>query len=414
MYNLNVIIFYSKRNPKKVDQGPRQSKRSVVDVFVRYPSDSVVDIDDVTNKLTNGNNFQSAVGINITSNQTQSELYPDIVDLRRKNASLFWGLIIFCLVVVLIIIVIICCNCCPGCYYYNENERRSRKRSLANDLEVNSNPGPIDEHDITVLTVKNERGEDIKDAKFVEIMKSARNRFQSALSRGRSTGQNMDSTFQHNENIQENSLNSRLFEASKRPRLWKKNSVMPADPNSEILVLQEANTPYVERSRTQTNLPSNEILYYDDGNQLNERLVTSIHSSRVVPTRRVTDSILLVQSENRYDPNNQVYQRINMNSVVGDGVSSYRTMSINNPPQLNVRSNMNTYGVIDNRVDSKNPNSVVLHDSGRDMVQNTRETQYDDTSNLSQNAINTNRIQVTSENFYWSVIVLSFILISLI
>ena len=79
-----------------------------------------------------------------------------------------------------------------------------------------------------------------------------------------------------------------------------------------------------------------------------------------------------------------------MNSVVGDGVSSYRTMSINNPPQLNAMYNLNTNGVMDNHVDSENQNSVVLHDSGRNMLQNTRETQYEDTSNLSQNAMNTN------------------------
>ena len=186
-----------------------------MDVFVRYPTDSIVDIDDVTNKLTNGNNFQGEININITSNQT--DLRPDIVNLRRKNASLFWGLIIFCLVVVIIIIVIICCNCCPGCYYYNENDRKKRKTG---DLETNTLSDPTQDPEITVLTVKNERGEDLKDAKFVEIIKSAKNRIRSAISRGSSANQQVDATHTSNtDNVYGHSLKSRLFKASRRPRI---------------------------------------------------------------------------------------------------------------------------------------------------------------------------------------------------
>ena len=401
----NIYLFIFSRNPKKVDQGPRQSKRSVVDVFVRYPSDSVIDIDDVTNKLTNGNNFQSAVNINITSNQTQSELHPSIVDLQRKNASLFWGLIIFCLVVVLIIIVIICCNCCPGCYYYNGNEKQKRKTSLANDLEVNSNPGPSEDQDITVLTVKNERGEDLKDAKFVEIMKSARNRLSSAMSRGRGNNKNLAKTQNLDGSSYNNSMNNRLFEASGHPRLWKHNSVVPANPSSEILVLQDANTPFVERSRLQSNLPKNEIVYFDDGNEVNQRHVTSIQSSRVVPARRVTDSILLVQSENRLDPSNPVYQQINLNSVSGDGVSSYRTMSINNPPQTNHGPSSTQYGRISNSADNANQNNISLHDSRPQMLHHTRDTQYMDNSNGAQNfPANQDTIQVSFVYTYENII----------
>ena len=51
------------------------------------------------------------------------------------------------------------------------------------DLEINSHAKQHDDNEITVLTVKNEKGENIRDAKFVEIMKSARNRLRSATFR---------------------------------------------------------------------------------------------------------------------------------------------------------------------------------------------------------------------------------------
>ena len=157
-----------------MDSEGYQSERSIVDVFIRYPADSVVDIDDVTNKLTLNNGLNS-VDANITANQnkTSEHTHPDILDLRQRNASLFWGLIIFCVIVVIMVIVVICCNCCPGCYFYQHNKRSKRKTEPSADLEVNHK---LDNDDITVLTVKNENGEKLTDAKFVEIIKSAKNR----------------------------------------------------------------------------------------------------------------------------------------------------------------------------------------------------------------------------------------------
>ena len=169
--------LFTSRNPKNVNNGERQSKRSVVDVFVRYPSESVVDIDDVANKLSDGSTFPDVSITNFTFPFNQTD---QVLILRQRNASLFWGLIIFCLVVVIIIIVIIFCNCCPGCYYYND---KSKQKGKLEDLETTFDSKRTEEGDITVLAVRNEKGENLKDAKFVEILKSAKNRIRSAISR---------------------------------------------------------------------------------------------------------------------------------------------------------------------------------------------------------------------------------------
>ena len=255
---ITFYFHFVQRNPKKVDNDGRQTKRSVVDVFVRYPTDSVVDIDDVQNKLKNGNNFQGEININITSPKNATNLDPDVIDLRQRNASLFWGLIIICIIVVIIIVIIICCNCFPGCYYYDDTQRRKLKNDMVNDLETNAHSEPVNDPDITVLNVKNEKGEMLKDAKFVEIIKSAKHRIRSAMSRDLNPSQNVDKTQQSPNHIENNrNVNSRLFEASRRPRIWDRNSVRPIEQDREILVLQDANTPYHERRRFEGGVSQN-------------------------------------------------------------------------------------------------------------------------------------------------------------
>ena len=145
-----------------------------MDVFIRYPQDSVVDIEDVTAKLvTNIDNPK-----NQTTNSTSGNGNTDntsITELKQKNSSLFWGLVIFCIIIFIAVLIILFCNCCPGCYFYNSHYGMERSKK------------DNDENDITVLTVKNGQGQELKDAKFVEVLRSAKNRIRSATFRQNKT-----------------------------------------------------------------------------------------------------------------------------------------------------------------------------------------------------------------------------------
>ena len=131
-------------------------RKSVVDVFIRYPADSVVDIDDVQAKLVSGGGGGTKVVQNLTLAGGGGFTTPvNVAELEKKNSSLFWGLVIFVCVLFLVVVVVLACYCCPGCYLYKED---GKKDGLA------------------VLAVKNRLGKEIRDAKFVEVLKSARDR----------------------------------------------------------------------------------------------------------------------------------------------------------------------------------------------------------------------------------------------
>ena len=125
----------------------------MVDVFIRYPADSVVDIDDVQAKLVTGGSGGTKVVQNLTLTGATTPV--NVAELEKKNSSLFWGLVIFVFVLFLVVVVVLACYCCPGCYLYKED---GKKDGLA------------------VLAVKNRLGKEIRDAKFVEVLKSARDR----------------------------------------------------------------------------------------------------------------------------------------------------------------------------------------------------------------------------------------------
>ena len=128
----------------------------MVDVFIRYPADSVVDIDDVQAKLVTGGSGGTKVVQNLTLTGGGGATTPvNVAELEKKNSSLFWGLVIFVCVLFLVVVVVLACYCCPGCYLYKED---GKKDGLA------------------VLAVKNRLGKEIRDAKFVEVLKSARDR----------------------------------------------------------------------------------------------------------------------------------------------------------------------------------------------------------------------------------------------
>ena len=383
--SVTPILFLTKtqlftfRNPKNVDNGERQSKRSVVDVFVRYPSESVVDIDDVANKLNDGSTFPDVSITNFTFPFNQTD---QVLILRQRNASLFWGLIIFCLVVVIIIIVIIFCNCCPGCYYYNDKSKQKGKEGKLEDLETTFTSKRTEEGDITVLAVRNEKGENLKDAKFVEILKSAKNRIRSAISRSSSPGPQMNAVDASNVNDRSiQTIHSRLFTASRRPQIWGGNSVRPAQGNNEVLVLQEANDPYYDRSIVRSNLARNEGMFYEN-EYVNRGYVESVHGD-TVRNRRLTDSILVMQNQDRYHPN---YPGVNVASVMGDGISSYRAMSLQAPPQLHDNIN-NHHNAQLNGNENQNPSSFLQIESQDQMQLSLSNPGYQRTSTINQNSV---------------------------
>ena len=347
-----------------------------MDVFVRYPSESVVDIDDVANKLNDGSTFPDVSITNLTFPFNQTD---QVLILRQRNASLFWGLIIFCLVVVIIIIVIIFCNCCPGCYYYNDKGKQKGKEGKLEDLETTFTSKRTEEGDITVLAVRNEKGENLKDAKFVEILKSAKHRIRSALSRSSSPGPKMNAMDTSNVNDRSiQTIHSRLFTASRRPQIWGGNSVRPAQGNNEVLVLQEANDPYYDRTIVRSNLARNEGMFYEN-EYVNRGYVESVHGD-TVRNRRLTDSILVMQNQDRYHPN---YPRVNVASVMGDGISSYRAMSLQAPPPLHDPINNAELNINENQ----NASSFLQIESQDQMQQTLSNPGYQRTSTINQNSI---------------------------
>lgn len=129
----------------------------MVDVFIRYPADSIVDIDDVQAKLVtspDGGGGGTRLVQNITLTPPTNN--NTVAELEQKNSSLFWGLVIFVCILFLVVLVVLACYCCPGCYLYKE------------DLKKDGG--------LAVVAVKNRLGKEIRDAKFVEVLKSARNR----------------------------------------------------------------------------------------------------------------------------------------------------------------------------------------------------------------------------------------------
>eukprot|EP00095_Tigriopus_kingsejongensis_P012458 maker-scaffold696_size110080-snap-gene-0.13 protein:Tk12458 transcript:maker-scaffold696_size110080-snap-gene-0.13-mRNA-1 annotation:"cad86_drome ame: full" len=150
-----------------------QPQKTVVDVFIRYPANSVVDMNAVTSKLVSNSSGTIIPSTNPDTSSGTSESTKQ--ELESKNAALFWTLVTLCLIIAALILITLCCYCCPGCYYY--------KGDKVNSVGVLGSEG-----DIQVLTVTDGEGRELKDARFVEIMKSAKDRIRSAASLGRTSG----------------------------------------------------------------------------------------------------------------------------------------------------------------------------------------------------------------------------------
>lgn len=161
---LEVDYIDTNRNDRNAkdyqDDQPSRSRRSLVDVRITYPTNtSIVDMNDITSKLVKEGS-SSTVGPSTTPD-------PDMMkELEYKNAALFWGLITILAFIFIFIVLMTLCFCCPGCYFY-KSKLGIKSASRRPDSVTSISSG------IKVLKVRNGDGQELKDAKFVEVLKSA-------------------------------------------------------------------------------------------------------------------------------------------------------------------------------------------------------------------------------------------------
>ena len=112
-------IFYSfyYRDPKDYTDEPERARRSVVDVVITYPTNSIVDMNDIKGRFQQNSTLPT-----VTTPPTSVTEDPNrrVEKLQYKNAALFWGLIAVLILILLLILIIAFCFCCPGCYLYNK------------------------------------------------------------------------------------------------------------------------------------------------------------------------------------------------------------------------------------------------------------------------------------------------------
>ena len=108
-------VEYYDRNPKTYEDSEVRNRRSIVDVVITYPTNSVIDMNDITAKLVREQNTSGS------NNSTGVPISPrDYEKLVFKNAALFWGLMAVLALIVITILITLCCYCCPCCYYYKK------------------------------------------------------------------------------------------------------------------------------------------------------------------------------------------------------------------------------------------------------------------------------------------------------
>lgn len=144
------------------DRPAERRRRSYVDAIVTYPATSIVDMNDVTGRLVNQGSSTPEPTFGTTDDPGQ------VKELEYKNAALFWGLISVVALIVFFFILVIMCYCCPCCVLYKK------------DLNPKKNDQPETPEDIKVITVKDGQGQDLKDARFVEMFRNAHRRVRSA------------------------------------------------------------------------------------------------------------------------------------------------------------------------------------------------------------------------------------------
>ena len=143
----------------RADLIPGDDSKSVVDVFIRYPATSVVDVDAIKQKLvsnTLGADLHTGRNARMDTEKTKIE----------EDYTLIKILAVILSVLLVIVILFVLCCCCPTCPCYK-------------DSSVNK-VGPATEEDIQILTVRDGEGKQLQDARFVEILKSAKSRIKSA------------------------------------------------------------------------------------------------------------------------------------------------------------------------------------------------------------------------------------------
>ena len=161
-------IEYMDDNRNSKDYNPEhRTKRSLVEVRIEYPPNSLVDMSDIEARLKG-----SETTTNSPFSTALTTIKPKVIEeLQYKNAALFWGLISILALIVIFILILACCFCCPGCYLYKKDKTQPSQMGSSDDIRV--------------LTVKNESGQELKDAKFVEVLRSAGRHIRTASARAR-------------------------------------------------------------------------------------------------------------------------------------------------------------------------------------------------------------------------------------
>ena len=141
----------------------------------RYPATSVVDVDAIKQKLVSGQAGQLEGGRAGRMDAEKTRIKEDYTLIKILAAILS--------ALLLIVTIFVVCCCCPSmspvlatCHV---SVPRVAECPCYRDTSRNK-VGPATEEDIQVLTVRDGEGKQLQDARFVEILKSAKSRIRSA------------------------------------------------------------------------------------------------------------------------------------------------------------------------------------------------------------------------------------------
>ena len=149
----------------------------------RYPATSVVDVDAIKQKLVSGEAGQLESGRAGRMDAEKTRIKEDYTLIKILAA-------ILSALLVIVTVFVVCC-CCPSmspvlatCHV---SVPRVAECPCYRDTSRNK-VGPATEEDIQVLTVRDGEGKQLQDARFVEILKSAKSRIRSATDSLRQVG----------------------------------------------------------------------------------------------------------------------------------------------------------------------------------------------------------------------------------
>ena len=101
---ISYSFYY--RDPKDYTDEPERARRSVVDVVITYPTNSIVDMNDIKGRFQQ--NPQNSTLPTVTDPPSVTEDPNKRVEkLQYKNAALFWGLIAVLILILFLILIIV-------------------------------------------------------------------------------------------------------------------------------------------------------------------------------------------------------------------------------------------------------------------------------------------------------------------